>query len=50
MEEDEEFGPSFDIKSAIQTLAHFARLYALANGIRETNTFDRLRALESESI
>lgn len=35
----------FDIKSAMMPVVDFARIYALKNGIEETNTFERLRQL-----
>jgi CBS domain-containing protein len=36
---------AFDIKSAMMPIVDFARIYALKNGIDETNTLERLRLL-----
>ncbi|MBT7714844.1 MAG: cyclic nucleotide-binding/CBS domain-containing protein [Deltaproteobacteria bacterium] len=35
----------FDIKAAMMPIVDFARIYALKNGIEETNTLERLRQL-----
>ncbi len=40
----------FDIKSAMQPVVDFARIHALHNGIRESNTLGRLRQLEIKKV
>ena len=41
---------TFSIKDAILPIVNFARLYALHNGVDETNTLDRLRILFEKGI
>lgn len=41
---------AFDIKSAMTPIVDFARVYALNNGIEETNTLDRLSQLRIRKI
>ena len=41
---------AFDIKSAMTPIVDFARVYALKNGIEETNTLDRLSQLRIRKI
>jgi PAS domain S-box-containing protein len=41
---------TFDIKSALMPITDFARIYALKNGIRATNTLQRLEALLDKGI
>ena len=41
---------TFDIKSAMTPIVDFARIYALKNGIAETNTLDRLEQLRIKRV
>ncbi|WP_155320735.1 DUF294 nucleotidyltransferase-like domain-containing protein [Desulfosarcina ovata] len=41
---------AFDIKSAMTPIVDFARVYALKNGIEETNTLDRLAQLRIQKV
>jgi len=41
---------AFDIKSALVPIVDFARIYALKNGIAETNTLERLRQLNLKKV
>ena len=41
---------SLDIKSAMQPIVDFARVYALSNGIEETNTQERLSQLHIKKV
>jgi CBS domain-containing protein len=41
---------AFDIKSAMMPIVDFARVYALKNGIPETNTLDRLARLQNKGV
>ena len=41
---------AFDIKSALVPIVDFARIYALKNGIEETNTLERLRQLNLKKV
>jgi len=40
----------FDIKSAMTPIVDFARIYALKNGIEETNTLERLEQLRIKQV
>jgi CBS domain-containing protein len=41
---------SFDIKSAMMPIVDFARVYAIKNGVSETNTLDRLNQLREKGV
>lgn len=41
---------SFDIKSSMTTIVNIARIYALKNGIEETNTLERLKQLYLKNV
>ncbi len=41
---------TFDIKEAMKTIVNFARIYALKNQVRDTNTQDRLYRLYSKDL
>lgn len=41
---------TFDIKSAMTPIVDFARIYALKNGIAETNTLERLEQLRIKQV
>ncbi len=41
---------SFDIKSAMMPIVDFARVYAIKNGVSDTNTFDRLSQLREKGV
>lgn len=43
-------GEFIDLKPVVNQIIMFARIYSLANGISETNTYDRLLALKTNQV